>query len=324
MKKKPIKKKIWNIAIAIAFLFAAQGCVKDNLGDCGLNIRIQYTKNKAGVDHLANGVNHLTLYVFDSNRTFVGAYPSQGALYNGYTIPLLLKSGTYDFVVWGNLDGDEYDIPSLVPGQSQASTLNLKFKKVTSDNRVVEFPDSLYYGAALRMNVRPSLQENQDCVIDLKKNTKKITVKASGLTGPESEGKEFNCNIVSRNAGLRFLDDGIFDNTLVTYVPRDSMNEQEQLRISEFVVLREIADNTTESKLIYTMTENGQVRTLPLPEESLVAILKAFFLNRGWNIDERWDIEDEFVIELAFNLNTHANATITINGWEYDAIGADV
>jgi hypothetical protein len=292
-------------------LFVIQGCVKDNLGECGLSIRVQYTNNKEGVDRLAERVNHLTLYVFDSNGTFVGAYPSTGTLYSGYTIPLLLKSGTYDFVIWGNLGGD-YEIPSFVPGQTQAQELNLKFRKVGSDNRVVEFPDSLYYGA-LRLNVRPALQENQVYTIDLIKNTKKITVIASGLplSGPESDGLQFDCQITSRNAGLRFLDNGISENTKVTYVPRDHVNEEEQ-RISEFMVIREIQDKSTESQLVYTMTErSGVVRTLL--DTSLVDMLLAYISNRMWDLN----IEDEFVIQVTFSVGNHVTASISINGWEY-------
>jgi hypothetical protein len=312
MKRKKINKmKVWGVLFVTAMLFVIQGCVKDNLGECGLSIRVQYTKNKDGVDRLSERVNHLTLYVFNSTGTFVGAYPSTGALYSGYTIPLLLKSGTYDFVIWGNL-GDDYEIPSFVPGQTQAQELNLKFRKVGADNRVVEFPDSLYYGA-LRMNVRPALQENQVYTIDLIKNTKKITVIASGLplSGPDSEGLQFDCQITSRNAGLRFLDNGISENTRVTYVPHDYVNEQEQ-RISEFMVIREIQDKSTESRLIYTMTEqSGAVRTLL--DASLVDMLIAYVSNRMWDLS----IEDEFEIQVTFSVGNHVTASISINGWEY-------
>jgi hypothetical protein len=287
--------------------------MKDNLGDCGLSIRVQYTKNKDAEDRLGERVNHLTLYVFDSNGTFVGAYPSRGTLYNGYTIPLLLKSGTYDFVVWGNL-GDDYEIPSIVPGETQAQSLDLKFTKVESDNRVLEFPDSLYYGSLRRVTIQPALQGDQVYTVDLIKNTKKITVIASGLNGPESEGLQFDCNILSRNAGLRFLDNSISDNTVVTYVPQTLVDEQER-RISEFMVIREIEDESTQSRLVYTATNgSGQVRTLM--DESLVKMLLKYLNTRQWTLE----IEDEFEIRVAFNLKNYTTGTITINDWTYTSV----
>jgi hypothetical protein len=265
--------------------------------------------NKDETDLLGERVSKLTLYVFDSEGTFVGAYPSRGALYNGYTIPLLLKAGTYDFVVWGNL-GEDYEVPALVPGQTRANELDLKFKKVGADHRVLEFPDSLYYGA-LRMNVRPALQEEQVYTIDLIKDTKKITVIASGLSGEESEGKQFDCHIISRNAGLRFMDNRISENTKVTYIPQTHEDEQKN-RVSEFVVIREIQDKSTESQLIYTMTDNaGQVRTLL--DTSLVDMLLSYISNRRWDLS----IEDDFVIQVTFDIRNFMTASITINGWEY-------
>ncbi|MDR1455340.1 MAG: FimB/Mfa2 family fimbrial subunit [Tannerella sp.] len=304
--------KVWTI-FATAMLFVIQGCMKDNLGDCGLSIRVQYTKNKDAEDRLGERVNHLTLYVFDSNGTFVGAYPSRGTLYNGYTIPLLLKSGTYDFVVWGNL-GDDYEIPSIVPGETQAQSLDLKFTKVESDNRVLEFPDSLYYGSLRRVTIQPALQGDQVYTVDLIKNTKKITVIASGLNGPESEGLQFDCNILSRNAGLRFLDNSISDNTVVTYVPQTLVDEQER-RISEFMVIREIEDESTQSRLVYTATNgSGQVRTLM--DESLVKMLLKYLNTRQWTLE----IEDEFEIRVAFNLKNYTTGTITINDWTYTSV----
>ncbi|MDR2139497.1 MAG: FimB/Mfa2 family fimbrial subunit [Tannerella sp.] len=312
--------KIWNMAMCMtAVLFVIQGCVKDNLGDCGLSIRVQYTMNKDEVDRLGERVHHLTLYVFDSNGTFVAAYPSRGELYNGYTIPLLLKAGNYDFVVWGNL-GEDYEIPALVPGKTQVQELNLKFKKVGADNRVIEFPDSLYYGT-LKTNVRPALLDEQVYTIDLIKNTKKITVIASGLplSGPDSEGVQFDCNIVSQNAGLRFFDNRISENTKVTYVPHTRVDEQER-QISEFMVIREIQDRSTDSHLVYTRTNTvtGQVKTVL--DRSLVDMLLSYISNRRWDLT----IEDDFVIQITFDIGSFTTASITINGWEYETIHIEV
>jgi hypothetical protein len=145
--------------------------------------------------------------------------------------------------------------------------------------------------------------------VDLIKNTKKITVIASGLSGAESDGAQFDCRITSRNAGLRFLDNGISENTKVTYVPHD-YKEQDK-RISEFMVIREIQDKSTESRLIYTMTDHTGERTLL--DESLVDMLLAYLVNRMWDLN----IEDEFVIQVEFSVGNHVTASITINGWEY-------
>jgi hypothetical protein len=317
--KRMLMNKMKVCGIATAILFVVQGCMKDNLGDCGLSIRIRYTRNKAAADLLGERVDHLTLYIFDSNRTFVGAYPSQGALYNGYTVPLLLKAGTYDFVVWGNL-GADYGVPSLVAGETQIQGLDLQFNKIGPQSQVVGFPDSLYYGASTRVNVRPTLMEDQVYTVDLIKNTKKITVIASGLplSGPESEGRQFECNIFSQNAALRFIDNGISGNTVLTYIPHAHVDEQENV-ISEFVVIREIEDESTNSRLVYTMT--GPTGTRTLLDRSLVTMLRAY-LTRMSPYD--FDVEDEFVIEVRFDVGNYMTASIVINGWEYYRMDVEV
>jgi hypothetical protein len=300
------------LCLVTAFFILMQGCIKDDLTECGLSIRIQYTKNKDGADHLADRIDHLTLYIFDSGGTFVGAYPSSGSLYNGYTLFMSLKSGTYDFIVWGNHLNEDYALPDFVPGKTKEAETNLRLTKIMADNQVLDFPDSLYYGSYMRANVRPSLQEDQVFTIDLIKNTKKITVVASGLPLDEVDGPQFDCKIYSKNAGLRF-DNMISDNMQVTYVPQ-TLTDMQSRQVSEFVVMREIQDRSTESRLVYTMTNNAGERK-PILDASLVDMLLTYIAdtNRIWGLD----IEDEFVIEIFFDIGNYTTASITINGWDY-------
>jgi hypothetical protein len=314
MKRKPISKiKIESVVLWMtAMLFLIPGCMKDNLGDCGLSIRVTYTQNKEAADCLGERVDHLTLYVFDSNGRFVGDYPSRGTLYNGYTIPLLLKSGTYSFVVWGNLNPREYNIPSLVPGETQVQGLDLQFSKVGPQDQVVnEFPDSLYYGAKMNVNIRPALMDEQIHEIDLIKDTKEITVRAS-IVAPDSERLKFDCHIFSKNSLLRFIDNRIpAESAFVTYLPPNKFVDEEGRWISEFRVIREIEDASTESKLIYTITDDaGTVREFR--EESLVQMLRLYLTRMS---PYTFDIEDKFVIDIRYE--NYATTSITINGWSY-------
>jgi hypothetical protein len=288
--------------------------MKDNLEGCGVSIHVQYTKNKySGEDRLAEEVNHFTLYVFDSNGTFVGEYPSRGTLYNGYTLSLSLKSGVYDFVVWGNV-GDDYEIVPFVKGQTKETEASLSLKRVVN-NIVTGAIDSLYYGS-LSAEIKPALLQDQVYTIDLIKDTKKIKVTAIGLPITETKAEEsFACFIRSLNAGLRFKDNGVVGANTVQYEPVSAYVNEEKHLISDFVVMREIQDRSTNSRLVFTRSKEGGA-TDEILNMSLIDMMLEYIVGRVWTLD----VEDEFNIEVLFtddHLGGYMTSSITINGWEY-------
>jgi hypothetical protein len=293
-------------------LLLMQGCMKDSMADCGLSVRVQYTRNKDGVDLLEN-IDRLTLYVFDAEGTFVGEFPSTGTLYNGFTMPLSLKSGTYTFVVWGgNLD-DTYQLPSFVQGRTKQNDEAVLLKNVAADNTITEFPTSLYYGTLSNVTIKPSLQRDQIFTINLIKDTKNVNVTATGLP-METRAESFACNIYSRNFGLRF-DNLVTGTNEVKYIPHSTINEENQL-VSQFVILREISDKSTHSQLVFTRTQNNGIES-EIYRQSLIDLILALLVRSG-NAD--LDIEDEFNIEVAFVFGEYVTASVTINGWTYDEV----
>jgi hypothetical protein len=170
--------------------------------------------------------------------------------------------------------------------------------------------DNLFYGS-LRAEIKPALLQDQVYTIDLIKDTKNITVTAIGLpVNGTKAGEPFACYIKSLNAGLRFKDNGVAGANTVQYVPISPYVNEENHLISDFVVMREIQDRSTDSRLIFTQEGKSD----PIFNESLIDMMLAYIVGRVWGLD----VEDEFNIEVRFEgIGDYMSASITINGWEY-------
>ncbi|GAB6395324.1 MAG: FimB/Mfa2 family fimbrial subunit [Bacteroidales bacterium] len=289
----------------LCLLLCIPGCVNDDLTVCGASIRFQYTRNIEQTDRFSSEVSKVNLFVFDSQGLFVEEHVSEGKqLQDAPVMMLNIPPGVYDMVAWGNLY-DDYEYPPLVCGKTHIDDFILSLKH-GEDDVVETHPGALFHGALLRVEIYPDLQKNQRHTIDMIKNTNEIKVIASGLSMAEYAKRDssgYSFQITSTNG------DYGYDNTIVgsrlDYIPKVSVKE-EQL-VSDFVVMRELNDGSTDSQLTVTgYTEAGEEEKLF--DESLTDILLAV------SATENLEIEDFFEIELFFDY-THGSATIRVKGW---------
>ena len=82
--------------------------------------------------------------------------------------------------------------------------------------------------------------------------------------------------------------------------------------ISDFTLLREMKDRSTESMLVVTMMVNGVERILF--QKSLIDLLLAQIAGSGQDLD----LVDRFTIEI--NFENYATTSIRINGWDFITI----
>jgi hypothetical protein len=91
------------------------------------------------------------------------------------------------------------------------------------------------------------------------------------------------------------------------YIPQETIGDEHQL-LSDFVIMRELSDKSTASKLIINHNApSGDVEELI--NVDLVPILVALAA------DKDIDIVSQFEIELFFDF-THATVSINIPGWD--------
>ncbi|MDR2388720.1 MAG: FimB/Mfa2 family fimbrial subunit [Tannerellaceae bacterium] len=308
---KPINlAKIWGAFCLMSVGLLTQGCVADDLSVCGISMHFRYTRNMDGIDKFSSSVNKINLYVFDKDGLFVEEYVEErDSLPQDFTIFLNLTPGMYDFIAWGNL-GEDYEYPSILEkGVTRMSDIQLSLKR-NAQNAVTTLPGSLFYGSIFRKEIQATdLQFSETLLMDMMKNTKEIKVIASGLAleDPTKAAElEYGCAITSRNGDYRF-DNSITGDTRLQYIPQETVGDEHQL-VSDFVILRELSDKSTASKLIVnrnapddSVEELVNVDLVPL----LVALAQ----------EQDLDVVDHFEIELIFDF-THASVSIVIPGWD--------
>ncbi|MDH6306602.1 hypothetical protein M2459_003327 [Parabacteroides sp. PF5-5] len=305
---KPIKEisvRIAAFCTVWVFLLSSWGCVQDDLSECGIGVQFRYIKNVAGVDKFATAVERISLFVFSEDGRFISEFSDQGSvLQDNYIMTVPLKAGNYKLVAWGNLD-ECYDITDCIPGQTTIEEFMLKLNRL--DDTVTEHPTHLFYGGVQEVGIEAA-EGRRLILMDLTKDTNTIHVTARGLPVTDNNTRtgsnsRFQCTITSRNGDYNF-DNSITGNRL-TYIPKDSI-EEKSLK-SEFVVMRELNDHSTGSRLLITHQGESEDEEVLL-DTSLSELLVPL------SITGDLDIDDEFHLDVFFE-HTNGHFTITINDW---------
>ncbi|MDR1499384.1 MAG: FimB/Mfa2 family fimbrial subunit [Tannerellaceae bacterium] len=305
--------KIWGAAFVFSFFFFITGCINEDLSHCGVGIRFKYTKNVDGVDKLASEIKKINIYVFDSDSILVGEYIIDADQLDGtHTARLNIPPGRYSFVAWGNV-GDDYELPVFVKGKTTLGDAVLSLKR--TGKTVSSHPSPLFFGSIASADVQPALSSDQVLTIDMIKDTKKIRVIAKGLPAKEIAAGSFSCRITSANGDYKF-DNSLGSDEELLYLPSSSADEMGRM-ISDFVVMRELKDGSTGSRLVFTYHGGGG-----RPSKEVFAVdLTELLLARSKTKD--LDIEDYFEIELTIDI-TNAGATVHIKGWDTVYTAGDI
>jgi hypothetical protein len=295
---------------AIAFLPALfgwlmQGCLAEDLSECGASIHFQYTKNVDGIDKFASEIKKINLYVFDAEGLFLGEYTADEKLLSGSpALYLPIPPGTYTLVAWGNLCKD-YELPTFEKRKTTLREAFLSLKR--SEKTVSNHPGSLFFGALPQVEVKAATQKKQRLTIDMMKDTKRIRVVTKGLPSREMAQNKYGCSITSVNGDYRF-DNSISGTECLLYLPQSSVDERGAL-VSEFVVMRELNNGSTQSKLTFTYRSPDGSSVKELFSAKLTDILLS--LSKTKNLD----LEDYFEIEMTLDY-TNGGATVHIKGWD--------
>lgn len=298
---KPINLlKLFTFISLLSVCLSFQGCMEDDLSVCGANLRFTYTQNVDGVDKYAGSVGRINLFIFDSSNQFMGEY----TLENTNNIDLNLMPGIYSLVAWGNLNED-YKLTPFVLGETTINEAMLSLSR--ANDTISTLPTDLYFGAKMNVEIEPKVQTEQPLTIDLMKNTNNISVTSIGLPiVTRSADDEFICKIISTNGDYNF-DNSIAGNDRLHYIQDSEITETAQLK-SKFVTLRELEDNSTDSRLIVTHKEAESGEVKEVFNRSLVELLLPAVANNNQTLD----IVDTFDIQLEF---AGGRVSITVNGW---------
>ncbi|MDH6307066.1 hypothetical protein M2459_003123 [Parabacteroides sp. PF5-5] len=316
---KPIKLvNKWIAAFCmLSLMVTLQGCVQDDLSDCGIGVQFRYIKNVEGVDKFAAAVDKISLFVFDEKGTYLGEYSDQGdILTDNYIMNISLRAGIYQLVAWGNLC-DDYLLTPFTIGVTQIEEVLLSLKN--TEYTVENHPTHLFYGGINTIEITSDYTGRKHVLMDMMKNTNSIHVTAYGLPleitskSASRSGTTFDCTITSRNGDYKF--DNSITGERLTYIP--GYGTEGQVLLSEFVIMRELNDGSTGSRLIVTHHKgSGEEESKSGEAEETVELLNVSLTDLlvPASITGDLDIDDDFNIELIFDY-TNSTATIIVNGW---------
>ncbi|GEM_PF-1348932 len=300
------------ISISILVMIL-HGCVADDLSDCGISIQFSYKKNVEGIDKFSTDVQRITLFVFDSNGLYVGEFSDEGDVLksSNYRMNVGLKSGSYKLVAWGNLC-DDYELPTFT---KETNIEDVRLSLRSQDNIVNEHPTHLFYGET-DVEFDSETIGRKYVELDMMKNTNTIIVRTKELPinseysdkrMRKSETPEYECLITSKNKTYKF-DNSIIGDDRLTYIPASSASVEEQTLKSDFVIMRELNDGTTESRIIIRDFSTKSSEPKELLNESLIPFLIPASVTGDLDIDS--DFELDVVLQYG-----NGTVTIIINGY---------
>ncbi|MDH6303633.1 hypothetical protein M2459_000433 [Parabacteroides sp. PF5-5] len=297
--------KIRSAALTLIFIVLLQSCIQDDLSNCGIGVRYRFVKNVEGIDKFSTSINEISLFVFDENKHFLGKYTESTAHMYDQTMLLPLKKGKYFLVAWGGLS-DDYNLTSCVVGKTIMEDFLLSLK---SDQGIVNtHPADLYYGGIEEIEIKEPYTGTKYITIDMMKNTNTIHVVTSGLpfgiNSNSTHNSSYECKITSVNEAYK-IDNSIVGKRL-TYLPYEKIENKELF--SDFVVMRELNNGSTESNIIISETTSGGFA----PKELLKIKLTDLLIEAS--ITKDLDIDDDFKINILFDENS-GHFKISIKDW---------
>lgn len=226
MHIKNLKRTFFITATVLAGAITS-GCdmVYDDLDPCPAQLRIhfKYDYNLKWADALAREVSSVNIWAFDSNGNPVWSGQADGEqLASGdFYMDTPLGEGTYDFVAWGGLKGNEqFDLATYTPASKEDLEVTLK---------TVE-EDSLYISDARLSPLFHANMNGVKYIIDttrpyekvvtasLMKDTKDFRVMLQNLDGSEMNNRDFTVTITDDNSKYAW-NNSLIPSSVVTYMP---------------------------------------------------------------------------------------------------------
>ncbi len=309
------------IGVLLFFMAVMSSCVYDDQSNCTMDLTFRYVYNMQNADGFTNEADEVEVYVFDSDKHFVGKYSSRVGDGESCTMQLpLLDPGKYTFVAWAYSNNEKDDLANFKLQEQDNITsidaLSARLQRV--DNRVEHRLNSWLNGT-LEAEVSGA---NRHLTINMMKCTNAIRV----ILMPASAGQvldsdDYDIHIDGRNGWLAY-DASPYQPDSVTYYPYyQSLERSNNGNKAEVIDNAVVADLNT-SRIMDGSSPRLVVHNLKLDKE-LLNIDLAWFLSlqaigehkSEWSNQEYLDRQDEYAMTFFIDNSTWMRARIIINGW---------
>lgn len=335
-----LSNKILNIFRLIAVVMAANvtltGCdslIYDELPECpaGLNVRFQFNYTLDRGEAFAEQVHSVNVWAFDQTGKCVwtGSAAGEGLKDPDFKLETPLGEGTYDFVAWCGLDGNEdFTLATYTPSSMEELEVKLNMIEKNGLNVSSSHFKGLFHGA--KYGVVHTVDVNKPSIttvtIPLMKDTNDIAVMLVNEDGTVLDAKDFTVTFTYADSWLAWDNAVMGDSPTVTYTPWSELYGETTTGRAEG------DDSPVRSSVLYEMSVsrllvNGNayldiVRNTDGERIIHIRLIDYFVWSKGNRFDEygdqeyldrRSDYEALFFIDN--NLGWYAAMGIYINGW---------
>lgn len=331
------------IAFAIALSgtqFQSCGLIDEGLDPCTTTYRVRFNfdYNMLYADAFSSQVPSVSLWAFDSSTgapVWHGEASGEALTKPGFAMEVPLPpGGTYDFLAWGGLAGQNDFTVNSNPASINELGSSLRLTPVTratdgSDGSTL-YTDSelprLFYGRMMgvRLDTPQGTDVNQDVTIDLMRDTHCIQIALQHMDGAEIDPDDFDFSITYDNSELSW------ENTLLSgptfqYRPWSVIYANIDLPVDGAVstvrgtILAELSTSrlfTTTKPILRIYRRWDQRDVVRIPLISYLLAIKGNY-NRHMSDQEFLDRQDQFTLHFFIdkNSNWYMAAGIVINGW---------
>lgn len=258
------------------------GFVDDSLTDCptGVVVLLHYTLNSEDLDKFGDRVDHVGIFIFDSDGLFVKEVRKnivQEELFKNLLV-IDLYVDTYTIVAVGGYlkyykagtessgESDAIFTEGLTVGETKLSEFRIKPKNINEEGVVTERIDDLFMG--IEKNVVVTEYEVVESVIDFTLNSNSLNITFTGL-----DGVDYTPFLTSKN-GVYNAENSIANELELIYMPlarsRTNVYEFRKLRLVKGVpvnvTLKDSSGNVISSSgnidlLKYIMQSSPELET---------------------------------------------------------------
>ena len=334
-------KKTLAYLLTLSALFLS-GCINDDLDECDINIRFNYSWNMLNADSFAEQVDEVHLFVFDDAGTYIKTVHDKGSHVQrkGYnlTVSDLLTDKEYHLlaIAANNQNKDalsHLELSKMISGVTRMQDLTAKLKGVDES--------AIFKTALNNYLIGQTTIENQGQELNFTISTKKINENIRVALIDESERvlttDDFSIRLEDMNGygGISYNFSPISKGSKLTYDPyfyqkvpkRENTgfaHESENINATaaEFSVLR----LSEKQNLRLIVADKDGKTVLDKNIIDLIYLLKLEgHISSDMSFQEYLDREDNFAISLyvSGDTSTWLGAKIIINGWIINLIDID-
>ncbi len=309
------------IVILLFFMAVMSSCVYDDQSDCALNLRFRYVYNMQNADGFTHEADEVDVYVFDSDKKFVGKYSSHVSDGETCTMQLpMLKSGKYTFVAWAYSTKEQDDLANF---KLQAQEPNITIEALSSrlqrvDNKANHRLNSLLNGT-LEAEISGT---NRNLTIDMMKCTNAIRVILMPTrAGKTLDSSDYDIHIDGKTGWLAY-DASPYQPDPLTYYPYYQNLEKSSETNNETSIDNAVVADFNTSRIMDGSNPRLVVRNSKLDKE-LLNIDLAWFLTlqaigehkSEWSNQEYLDRQDEYAMTFFIDNDVWVRTRIVVNGW---------